>query len=796
LTQSNLLPSALVPNRHLEQLKPPSLVVRESFNLKDRVVTKLPLLGPRPPPSRPSSSKPRSIPEITVQQSAAAPRPSQQDIPRYASLRQRGLVVDSSLKPGLILPATAGDSEQLLQWWPTFRNEYPPMLSLPRYSSITFTSLPTTSLASRGKNPQVTTFYPHVLAYWYQTGPNSTFSTAEAYHLYRALAFIQRAVIGTFESPTVASRADTFPDDEKVRAMVQREEIRHSFDHFRNCWYQRRNCPAFAMLFVALFCDFCETCLSPVAYRRFIYDETTKLGLGLSQQERVALQPLKGLYRVTTLGLPLPLDTQTCEGQLLLAVDIVSIAPKITHPLSDDPVVPDWEQFPLLEVEVESAPSDCSSSSEPLIDQLEVEEGRGGGEEPASDLEDTDTSLYDEPFASKAKGSSSSKVKASKSRKSLPSKKITASKGKRRRSSKSRDEESPAPPSKRAREHSPPVDAATAKDQKHSPKPSADSTTRQTQARLGSQTNYLTNPDFVPGVPFSSFKRDDSVNKRPEAHLLRLPKWPVAKEMQSFGQVVHMSGVGFTLPDLSVFAHLLPRFPSISATRFPVSDEVPNPCVSCILRGKECQPGSQFGGICLGCERIHRTCTAGLNLHEQGTAFSAIYHSLAITPPAFRENLVRTEKALELYQQTHQALATAQVTESLARVQLVEAYQALKTAGTDPNVVLSNWAEANPDVPVDYEIMTFLATLFEWPSSCNLSHYFHTDAGRRAFATFQKGQQRTAPSVVEAPTGPSISALEDDRPGSEMEVDAQLAVGKSDSSEAKKEEEVVDMLQV
>ncbi|KAJ3914381.1 hypothetical protein F5877DRAFT_70763 [Lentinula edodes] len=44
------------------------------------------------------------------------------------------------------------------------------------------------------------------------------------------------------------------------------------------------------MLFVALFCDFCETGLSPVAYRRFIYDETTKLGFGLSQQERLALQ--------------------------------------------------------------------------------------------------------------------------------------------------------------------------------------------------------------------------------------------------------------------------------------------------------------------------------------------------------------------------------------------------------------------------------------------------------------------------------------------------------------------------
>ncbi|KAJ3911452.1 hypothetical protein F5877DRAFT_73170 [Lentinula edodes] len=63
--------------------------------------------------------------------------------------------------------------------------------------------------------------------------------------------------------------------------------------------------------------------------------------------------------------------------------------------------------------------------------------------------------------ALQAKGSSSSKVKASEFRKSLPSKKITAFKGKCRRSSKSRDEESL--PFKRARGYSPPVDAATAK---------------------------------------------------------------------------------------------------------------------------------------------------------------------------------------------------------------------------------------------------------------------------------------------------------------------------------------------
>ncbi|KAJ3885066.1 hypothetical protein GG344DRAFT_70854 [Lentinula edodes] len=63
--------------------------------------------------------------------------------------------------------------------------------------------------------------------------------------------------------------------------------------------------------------------------------------------------------------------------------------------------------------------------------------------------------------ALQAKGSSSSKVKASEFRKSLPSKKITAFKGKCRRSSKSRDEE--FLPFKRARGYSPPVDAATAK---------------------------------------------------------------------------------------------------------------------------------------------------------------------------------------------------------------------------------------------------------------------------------------------------------------------------------------------
>ncbi|KAJ3884397.1 hypothetical protein GG344DRAFT_71379 [Lentinula edodes] len=145
-------------------------------------------------------------------------------------------------------------------------------------------------------------------------------------------------------------------------------------------------------------------------------------GFGPSVPHR--LQPMKGLYRVTT-SVRHP-NLRGPEGQLLV-VNILFIAPKLTHPLSDDLAVPDWAQFPLLEVD----------SSEPLIDQLEVEEGEDEDEELASDLKDTDTSVYDEPFASKAKGSSSSKVKASKSRGSLLSKKIIASKGKHRRSSQS-----------------------------------------------------------------------------------------------------------------------------------------------------------------------------------------------------------------------------------------------------------------------------------------------------------------------------------------------------------------------
>ncbi|KAJ3709501.1 hypothetical protein C8R42DRAFT_649347 [Lentinula raphanica] len=50
----------------------------------------------------------------------------------------------------------------------------------------------------------------------------------------------------------------------------------------------------------------------------------------------------------------------------------------------------------------------------------------------------------------------------------------------------------------------------------------------------------------------------------------------------------------------------------------------------------------------------------------------------------------------------------------------------------DFNVVLSKWVEDNPNHPLDYDLLTWLATFFGWDSACNLSSYLvdPTDSAR------------------------------------------------------------------
>ncbi|KAJ3740021.1 hypothetical protein EV360DRAFT_90441 [Lentinula raphanica] len=76
--------------------------------------------------------------------------------------------------------------------------------------------------------------------------------------------------------------------------------------------------------------------------------------------------------------------------------------------------------------------------------------------------------------------------------------------------------------------------------------------------------------------------------------------------------------------------------------------------------------------------------------------------------------------------------------------------QTVRSSGFDLNVVLSRWAEDNPNLPLDYDIVTWLATLFGWTSSCNLVDYLSNPEDQAKLAEFMRDHP-PIPSSSEPP---------------------------------------------
>ncbi|KAJ3912677.1 hypothetical protein F5877DRAFT_84566 [Lentinula edodes] len=195
---------------------------------------------------------------------------------------------------GLFLPTSAHEFAVVQLWWPAFNNTLPSLFSLDIYRSPEFRPLPIDP--RHDELPMIlNTFYPRALINWHAP-----------YRKYR-LCLIEA-------SDLFPIQIGAFLEAEQVLAIVERSEIRTSLTHFRRYWYQKRNCPSFAILFLALFSDFCEACLSPEDYERLIFDETRGIGIGLSKRERQDLKAYTSSLRVTTLSIPYPLDLTTLEG--------------------------------------------------------------------------------------------------------------------------------------------------------------------------------------------------------------------------------------------------------------------------------------------------------------------------------------------------------------------------------------------------------------------------------------------------------------------------------------------------
>ncbi|KAJ3884584.1 hypothetical protein GG344DRAFT_71223 [Lentinula edodes] len=243
----------------------------------------------------------------------------------YTSHRSTNRPTVVTQPSGLFLPTSAHEFAVLQLWWPAFDNTLPSLFSLDIYRSPEFRPLP---IDPRHNELPMTlnTFYPQALVNWHAPYRKYRLCLLEASDLFRALSYVQRSFIAAFKSPNVAIQNGAFLEAEQVLAIVERSEIRTSLTHFRRYWYQKRNCPSFAILFLTLFSDFC-----------------------LSKRERQDLKAYTSSLRVTTLSIHYPLDLTTLEGQLLIAVDRASRSPEIVHPQFLESFRPQWEDFPFLQ---------------------------------------------------------------------------------------------------------------------------------------------------------------------------------------------------------------------------------------------------------------------------------------------------------------------------------------------------------------------------------------------------------------------------------------------------------------
>ncbi|KAJ3712975.1 hypothetical protein C8R42DRAFT_727719 [Lentinula raphanica] len=75
----------------------------------------------------------------------------------------------------------------------------------------------------------------------------------------------------------------------------------------------------------------------------------------------------------------------------------------------------------------------------------------------------------------------------------------------------------------------------------------------------------------------------------------------------------------------------------------------------------------------------------------------------------------------------------------------------LRAQGFDANVVLSHWAEENPNTPVDFETISWFSTLFGWNTSCNLSCFLSNPDDIAKLETFLRQLDPEPPTSAKSP---------------------------------------------
>ncbi|KAJ3727088.1 hypothetical protein C8R42DRAFT_717908 [Lentinula raphanica] len=703
----------------------------------------------------------------------------------------------------LFLPATLSESKRLQDSWKRFPNSFSSAFDLPRYSSPETADLSTTLFLDTSKQIP-STYYPRSLVRLVDSFSKGPATRSEGYLLYQAIASLQVAV-----SHIVHKHASKTRNRELLLEMLESDRITACLDHYRSFWHRGQDCPLFAALFMALFCDYCENLLSTTEYREYLYDEDERTGGGMSKRSR---RQIKSSFpdvsvTLTSLAIPLPLDPSTKEGQLIITVcHRGPPGSQLIHPFSKVSLLPDPSGF-IRALPRSLTPADDSDSDHSAGRTQPSPKKRRPPPAAYSDIElDDDDYEADTPDPHAAEDSEPIELEIPKIRESI----ARAAKARGRGGTSKTELSSTQPfvqiPAKRERQLSPTNDtiapegppAKKKKSQKVlgksravSPSTSVVPTTQPADSqRLRIQEGppdyfddddtrdpglalMLPNPDFTITTGFASvLLQSSNVRRGARPPLLRPPKFLIADELKELGAFLSTPEVTFSLPALSRYNYLTSRhLRTLNSRTLPAHTSMysTSNCLTCLSRGLVCEGGSKSNGSCNNCEATHRTCPSCLGLEDHQDRFRAIHQAVQGFPVGYANAVDAFEKALDRYihlQTSFEALFAD------ARQDLSEKMRNLRAQGFDANVVLSHWAEENPNTPVDFETISWLSTLFGWHTSCNVSKFLSSPSDIEKLEAFLRQldpepptpanpppQNQPSPSKTPASSGPVVGTV-------------------------------------
>ncbi|KAJ3965232.1 hypothetical protein EV361DRAFT_955212 [Lentinula raphanica] len=543
-------------------------------------------------------------------------------------------------------------------------------------------------------------------------------------------------------------------------------------------------CPLFALI-----CDFCEDHLSAADYRKWIYNSRAKEGYGMSSRTRQRVKDcLEEPIALKLLAIPIPFDPQTREGQIIVTIaSRGSDSDQIRQPFTAITFRPDPAKR-VVTPKPSRAPPIIKSSKTALIPPRPLTpEDDEDTESNGSSLHGTSAPSSPQPFLVPDSPPAMVEDEAETDDIFLPAPEPAPTIPQRSlaRAAKAKpavpevaqsipavvNVPEPAPKKRRTQ-------PSTGRTRARTPVPPASSSTLPKQRtplriqeglpdyfddddiRTSGHKDFVTNPNFKPKAPFSQLIRKAIAQnpRAPKLPFLRPPKWQISEELRNFGAFVNSANTTFSLQGLSRYSYMTSRHlqTSLSTTLpSPEALHAPNNCLSCLSRGIVCEGGGKLGGPCGHCDRTHRSCPSCLALEEHKDRLLAIHNTVQGFPAGYSGSLDRFQRALANYDCVQASFSTIL---NDSRQWLAQSLQDVRANGFDFNAVLSKWAEDNPNLPLEYDMLVWLSTLFGWDSSCNISQYLSNPADTARLEAFLHSNDPVLPSVVVPELPPSTSS--------------------------------------